>query len=358
MAANRALCIGVFRPLDRAHSAHKLTSLDELFGSGFRLRPRTHMHVLVTGGTGFFGKSLLRHWAAADYDDLRVTVVSRNPTGFRKTYPDLTAHPGLAFHEGDVTRPETLPQKGDFTHIIHAATESTAGPLLTPMERYDHSVRGTRNVLDVAVRLGVHRLLLTSSGGVYGPFPPGLDAVPESYCGSPDPLNVGNAYSLAKIASEHLCVLYADAHPIEPVIARCFAFSGEDLPLDAHFAIGNFVHDAARGRRIVVRGDGSPVRSYLDQHDLARWLMALLTRGLSMRAYNVGSDQALSIAELAGIVTRIGGASEEALIEGRKDPNPVRNRYVPDITRARDELGLDVAISLEESLRAMLRAAR
>jgi UDP-glucuronate decarboxylase len=316
------------------------------------------MHLLVTGGTGFFGKALLRHWAAVDYQGLRVTVVSREPDRFRKAHADLTGHPALVFHEGDVTRPETLPRKGDFTHVIHAATESTAGPLLTPMQRYDHCVEGTRNVLDVAVRLGVRRLLLTSSGGVYGPFPPGLDAVPESYRGLPDPLNAENAYSLAKIASEHLCALYSEAHPIEPVIARCFAFSGEDLPLDAHFAIGNFVRDAARGRRIVVHGDGSPVRSYLDQRDLAHWLMTLVTRGQPMRAYNVGSDQAISIAELAGIVAGLGGTGEEPLIEGREDPNPVRNRYVPDITRARDELGLDVTTSLDESLRGMLRAAR
>ena len=358
MVTNQTFCSGVFSGPSRSHLGRMLTSLEEFFGIGRRLPPHTQMHVLVTGGTGFFGKALLRHWAAADYHGLRVTVITRDPTGFRAAYPDLTGHPALTFHKGDVTRPQTLPQRGDFTHIIHAATESTTGPLLTPMQRYDHSVQGTRNLLDLAVRLGVRRLLLTSSGGVYGPFPPGLDAVPETYRGSPDPLNAGNAYSLAKIASEHLCVLYADAHPVEPVIARCFAFSGEDLPLDAHFAIGNFVRDAARGRRIVVRGDGSPVRSYLDQHDLAHWLMALLTRGQPMRAYNVGSDQAISISELAGVVTRIGGVGEEALIEGHEDPNPVRNRYVPDITRAREELGLNITTSLDESLHAMLRAAR
>ena len=122
---------------------------------------------------------------------------------------------------------------------------------------------------------GIRRFLLTSSGGVYGPQPPDMKYMPESHNGMPDPLNPAHAYSVAKRCAEHLCALYRDQHGLEPVIARCFAFVGRDLPLDVHFAIGNFIRDALYSREIVVSGDGSAIRSYMDQRDLAAWLLGL-----------------------------------------------------------------------------------
>ena len=310
------------------------------------------MHLFVTGGTGFFGKALLRHWAAARGDDLAVTILSRAPDAFRARHAELLRGLDVRFVEGDVLRPQTLPSAGDFTHILHAATDSTLGPGLSPLARYDQIVDGSRHVLDMAVRLGVGRVLVTSSGGVYGPPPPGMDRIPEDFHGLPDPLNPQNAYSVAKRAVEHLCALYADQHGLEPVIARCFAFVGEDLPLDAHFAIGNFLRDALAGRAIVVQGDGTPLRSYLDQRDLARWLMALLERGKAGSAYNVGSDEAVSIADVARLVQRAAGSTEPVRVLGQAPVGQAanRSRYVPNIARAREELGLSVDISLARAI--------
>lgn len=321
------------------------------------------MALFLTGGTGFFGRALLRHievLATHGANPCRVTVMTRSVSRFLSAFPDFAGLSWLSFHEGDIlSGAGAFPQADTFSHVLHAAADSTLGPNMRPFERFDQIVVGTRNVLDFAVRVGATRFLLASSGGVYGAQPPDLDAIPESYHGMPDPMVAGNAYSVAKRQAEHLCALYADNTGLEVVVARCFAFVGRDLPLDAHFAIGNFIRDALRGGDIVVNGDGTPVRSYLDQGDLAHWLLTLLARGRSSEAYNVGSDQALTIAELAELVRRLlAPASAVRLLRKPGADTAIRNRYVPSIAKANGELGLGVATSIEDAILKIAQAAR
>lgn len=321
------------------------------------------MHVLVTGGTGFFGKALLRYWSAGGAPELagaRFTLISRDPARFLAAHGELLTGLDVRLVAGDIQEPSTLPE-GDYTHVLHAATDSTSGPSLKPLQRFDQIVDGTRHVLDLAVRCGKPRVLLTSSGGVYGPQPATLAAIPECYAGMPDPLNPHNAYSVGKRMAEHLAALYQDAHGLDIVVARCFAFVGEDLPLDAHFAVGNFMRDVLSGRDIIVHGDGTPLRSYLDQRDLAHWLTSLLLLGTSQRAYNVGSDEVISIADLAALVARLAGgrSNVRVLAQPNVGQSAQRNRYVPDVTRVREELGLtarhDLASAIRDTLGALSR---
>jgi UDP-glucuronate decarboxylase len=318
-------------------------------------------HILLTGGTGFFGKALLRNWIAIESTGQsigQVTLLSRNPKKFAAEYPELVAHHWLHLIHGDVCDYSSLPKEQSFTHVLHAATESTTGPLLTPMQRFDQIVNGTRNVLDLAVASGAYRFLLTSSGGVYGPQPPDMERIPEEYLGMPDPLNPNNAYSVAKRYAEHICLLYQDRHGIETIIARCFAFVGQDLPLNVHFAIGNFIGDALWRDEITVSGDGSPLRSYLDQQDLAHWLLKLMEQGESGQAYNVGSDQAISIAELAHLVRELLAPNKRVHILNAVNQTGWRSNYVPSIQKARNKLALGVCVSLEESIRITADAAK
>ena len=310
-------------------------------------------HIFLTGGTGFFGRALLRHWTDREQNGEevpRVTLLSRDPNRFAAQYPELVAHQWLQLVQGDVCTPDSLPRGQAFTHVLHAATDSTNGPSLTPMTRYDQIVNGTRNVLDLAVASGAPRFLLTSSGGVYGSQPPDMDQITEEFSGMPDPLNPDNSYSVAKRGAEHICALYRDRFGVETVIARCFAFAGQDLPLDVHFAIGNFVLDALCSEEISVRGDGSPLRTYLDQEDLASWLLTILERGRSGEAYNVGSDEVVSIADLAHLVRDLIAPEKPVKVLGKVDQSTARYRYVPNIGKVRSELGLDVTISLAESI--------
>lgn len=312
------------------------------------------MRLFVTGGTGFFGKALLRHWKdnpMAIVGVNNITFLSRNPDKFKKENKDLLSGLDITFHKGDIMESSSLPAGVAFSHIIHAATDSTFGPQLSPLSRYNQIVQGTQNILDFAIKTSATKFLLTSSGGVYGPQPPEMKNIPESYCGMPDPLNVTSAYGVGKRAAEHLVALYAELYAFDFVIARCFAFVGQDLPLNVHFAVGNFLSNALNGEDIIVNSDGKSIRSYMDQRDLAHWISELTLKRTPSRVYNVGSSEPISIEELARLICQVTGSKSNVKILGRSAPDIAvpRNRYVPDIGLSR-ELGLFNSYCLSDSL--------
>jgi UDP-glucuronate decarboxylase len=313
--------------------------------------------ILLTGGTGFFGRALLRHLLNSGIDPgTHICILSRHPDHFRAAYPDLSVCNQFTFVQGDIQDPNSLPWGQSFTHVLHAATDSTLGPSLTPLQRFNQIVDGTRHILDLTIATGATRFLLTSSGGIYGPQPADLEAIPEDWPGSPALDVAATAYSQAKRAAEHLCALYRDAHGLETLIARCFAFVGPDLPRDAHFAIGNFIRDALEAEVITVAGDGTPLRTYLDQRDLARWLWLLLMEGHSGEAYNVGSDRVISISDLAFLVRDIIAPQKEVRIIGELNSTVSRNRYVPKISKIEALHGLRAKVGLEHAIRITANA--
>ncbi len=166
-------------------------------------------------------------------------------------------------------------------------------------------------------------------------------------------MNPNTGYGHAKRISEFLGMMYAQEYGLETKIARCFAFVGPYLPLSLNFAVGNFLRDALAGGPIVVQGDGTPYRSYMYAADLAVWLWTILFRGQSCRAYNVGSDEGLDLADLASRIGRLlGGVGVQivgAAVAGRSAA-----RYVPSIARA-GELHLDILVPLEEAMRRTVR---
>jgi UDP-glucuronate decarboxylase len=314
-------------------------------------RSHAGQKIFLTGGTGFFGKALLRHHLSSERSAAcEIAVLSRNPEQFLAANSEFSRHPSISFLKGDIQQSDSLPWDHTFTHVLHAATESTMGPSLTPLQRYDQIVDGTRNILDLAVATGARRFLLTSTGAIYGPQPADLAAIPEGWPGSPPLAEASTAYGQAKRAAEHLCALVGEQHGLETVLARCFAFVGPDLPLNVHFAIGNFIRDALTADAITVSGDGTPLRTYLDQSDLAHWLLTLLEHGRPAQAYNVGSDEVISIAALAHLVRDILAPDKPVRILGQPNPGAARSRYVPDIRKAQQQLGLSVTVPLAEAI--------
>jgi dTDP-glucose 4,6-dehydratase len=305
--------------------------------------------IFITGGTGFFGCWLLESFAWAN-DKLGLNasalVLTRNLESFRRKAPHLAAHPAIQFHFGDVQSFEF--PAGEFSHVIHAGTTSSAP--VAPLEMFATIVDGTRRVLEFAATHGTRKLLFVSSGAVYGRQPSGLSHIPEDYTGAPDPLDSASAYGEGKRGAEMLCAIYARQNGLESKIARCFAFVGPHLPLDAHFAIGNFIRDGMRGGPIRIGGDGTPFRSYLYAADLAVWLWTILIKGQSCRAYNVGSEEALTIQQVADTVAEAFQPARTVIVDQKPAPGVAAQRYIPGTKRTQEELGLQTRIKLKKAI--------
>lgn len=302
--------------------------------------------VFVTGATGFFGTWLLETFLHAN-DQLKLGAelvgLSRNPAAFAAKAPHITNHPAIKMHAGDVR--DFIFPKGKFSHVIHAGTTSSAP--VPPLEMLETITRGTRRALDFAVACEAKRFLFVSSGAVYGEASSEDHHFSEEDSTAPDPTNSNSAYGEGKRLAELLCRLYHDNHQLETTIARCFAFVGPHLPLDAHFAIGNFLRDAFGKKPIVIKSDGRSQRSYLYAADLMIWLWTILFKGEPCRPYNVGSERGVSIKALAELVQQVLRLEQKIEIgTGSK-----ASFYIPETKRVQQELGLREWVSLEEGVR-------
>jgi nucleoside-diphosphate-sugar epimerase len=314
-------------------------------------------HLLLTGGTGFFGLWLLALLQQLNQQGagIEVTVVSRNPARFLDAQPHYRDCAWLRWLTCDVRELQEIPGRPPDL-ILHAAADTSAAAHSKPLEIFDTILGGARRVFDLAKRSKARRILLTGSGAQYGALPAGT-GVTENYAGACVSNSTSSAYGEAKRMQETLAALYAEDHGLETVMTRCFAFAGPGLPLDAHFAIGNFVRDALRADAIVLNSAGEAVRSYLHGADLAAWLLFMLVKGQAGEAYNVGSDQAISIADLAVRVGQRLAPHKPVRILGRPGAPGARSWYVPDIGKAQS-LGLDVWTDLDASIDSMAAHAR
>ncbi|GAC1403768.1 MAG: NAD(P)-dependent oxidoreductase [Candidatus Velthaea sp.] len=315
------------------------------------LRSFANARLFITGGTGFVGTWLLRsivHANARLDTNIRADVLTRDPDAFLRAVP-ACANNAFHFIRGDITRYVAGAVRYDA--VVHAATSASAKMNEEQPERMlEVTIAGTQRALDVARTSGTIPFLLTSSGAIYGVQPPTLDALAETYTGAPLTTDPGSAYHEGKRVSELLCALAARSG-IDAKIARLFAFVGPYLPLDRHFAIGNFIRDGLAGSEIRVGGDGTPFRSYQYASEMTVWLWAIFARGETSRPYNVGAAEAIDIRSLAELVASC--FTPKAAVSIAREPEPDRpaSRYVPSVERAKHELGVSQKLSLRDALR-------
>ena len=312
--------------------------------------------LFMTGGTGFIGRWMLNALADANRRlDLGVEldVLTRDPDSFAKREPELSAAKGFRFLRGDVS---SLSSSGlAYDYVLHAATDASAHLNESdPLRMFDTIVEGTRRTLDFAVESKAQRVLFFSSGAVYGAQPWEVTHVAEDYVGAPDLTTHRSAYGEGKRAAEMLCTIYGKQFGLDIANARIFALLGPLLSLDIHFAAGNFIRDAMAARKIVVQGAGTAVRSYLYAGDLTAWLWTILLKAPAGAIYNVGSEESVSIADLARRTEALLGAPGVEIL-GQRDPGWNPGRYVPSTRKVRDELGVTATVDLDEAIRRTAR---
>lgn len=307
--------------------------------------------IFLTGGTGFIGSWILetvRHANIRLNSNIRVVILTRNEDFFKKKAPHLADYKYFKFIKGDILDFKNI--NIDCSHIIHAATDASADlNENNPVKMFNTIVEGTRKILDFAIKKKPQKFLFLSSGAVYGPQPHHLERVSEKWMGGPNIVDPKFAYGEGKRAAEMLCSIYCKQFNLSISIARIFALLGPYLSLNVHFAAGNFIRDAIEKKKIIIKGNGMPKRSYLYPSDLVIWLLHILVYASTNKPYNLGSEEIISIKDLAELISKtLNGNGVKVL--GAKDSGWNLGSYVPDANLIKKEMNLSRTVSLEESI--------
>ena len=317
-----------------------------------RVRPslRDGGRVLVTGATGFVGRwvvGVVLTTAARRRTSHEIVVVSRDPGNVDGLFGRLPQGVTLtAVHPDEVNQLDPM----GITEVAHFSA-------YTGTQNRSSSLRTLQ--ADLGVLLSVGRLLergdtcanlvYASSGAVYGRGRTSSVHPTEETTASHDLSGLGNRYDETKRGSETLVRALSEAGVVQGSIARLYAFSGPLLPIDQHFAIGNFVRDVLMGRDVEVSGSGRDFRSWMYAADMAEVLMRLWDLGDSEgTAYNVGSREEMSIMDAALIVADVGGVRVRHLWNGTVDSPPTY--YVPDTTKLDSVMETGHFLGLRESV--------
>ena len=310
--------------------------------------------VLVTGGAGFFGTWLAE--MVACLNDVhkfgsRLILMARRPHLLHEKAPHLAKRPDIILIGQDIRRLIELPP--EISYVVHAAASPDSRLHASdPLQTIDTIVNGTNSVITAATRLpALKKILLVSSGLIYGAQPWEMQAIPESFMGTVDCAAAISAYVEAKRMSETIAAAYRSQHRLPITTVRPFAFIGPYQLMDRPWAINNFVRDGLRGGPIRILGDGTSVRSYMYPSDMAFWLLRILTDGTPGRNYNLGSSTGITLKELAAKIAACFPKSIDIECRYLTDEIARRSRFVPDVTFAKDTLGLTINVDLDTAIR-------
>jgi len=324
--------------------------------SGIDVNSFQRKTILVTGGTGFFGiwvlsalieiKSLLK-------GDLAIKVLSREPAQFIKAHRHIQFEKNIEFIKGDVATFNMY--KGDVTHLIHMASTNASETFSgeEQIKKLEILYQGTSNAIKQCGN-ALESVLFTSSGVAYGINT--NEYISEDDFTAPDTTDLTSALGIGKITAEYLISYYSKKYGYKYSIARCFAFAGQYLPLDLHYAFGNFINDALNGEKITVRGHGQDMRSYLYVADAVAWFLRMVIEPKN-GIYNVGSEIPITIESLALKVSKIANSNSGVEILGKDvvEGNFIRRSYTPSTKKIRSHYeGILEWTNIEEVIKKML----
>jgi nucleoside-diphosphate-sugar epimerase len=300
--------------------------------------------ILIIGGTGFFGKNLLstfKYLIDSNKIKCNIDIISRSNPSFIDKNNDLFNFEYFSFIEHDIINKIEIANEYDF--IIHAATTASQDLINNnPSLMFKTIIDGTINVLDFCAT-GKATLLYISSGAIFGTE---YDLNKDyTVFNKIDPMKGNFSYHLGKLSAENLCFYYSNKFNFTIKIARCFAFIGPHLPLDTHFAVGNFIKSIIKKEKIVINTRGQSIRSFLYTSDLIIWLIKILIIGNNLKPYNVGSPDGISIKNLA-----LKCAQNNNIDVEFKNINENPTFYVPNVDETLSDLKIDRFIDIDTAI--------
>jgi len=295
---------------------------------------------VVSGGAGFIGSHLCTRLLERGHE---VVAIDNLVTGSVANVRHLRSDPAFTLIEHDVSQPIQI--EGEVDYVLHFA--SPASPIdfpSMPIQIVKVGTLGTYHMLGLALAKGA-RFLLASTSEVYGD--PLVHPQPESYWGNVNPIGPRGCYDEAKRCAEAFTMAYNRAHGVDTRIMRIFNTYGPLMRTDDGRVIPNYFRQALTGAPITVYGDGTQTRSLCYVDDLVTGALAVLD-GPDPRPVNIGAQDEVTMLELAQIIKRVAGSSSEIVFRPLPEDDPKQRR--PDTTRAREVLGWEPTVSMEDGL--------
>lgn len=330
-----------------------LSDLDEIIATSTSdLEEIVNKPLVITGASGFVGTWLTLSWVAARKrlnGTGKILITSRNPRSLLPLTNVIDPRSPVTALSSDI-RNLHIPSDFQNSNLIHAATPASAAlNVEDPLAMINVIMKGQGKVLLEAKRTN-SKVLFLSSGAIYGKQPLSQAQLSEDWNGGPSLTDTYSAYHEGKRIAELMGNIAVERAGVHVTTARLFAFAAPFLPFGTHFAVGNFMRDALESCELVIRSGGGSIRSYQYATDLCSSLWALAVRGNPGVAYNVGSDFEISIRDLAEMVIRIVNPNAHADVRGHDTMENV-SRYVPSISKIKDELNVKNYVNLEEAIR-------
>ncbi len=300
---------------------------------------------VVTGGAGFLGSHLCDYLVARGY---RVICIDNLETSSLRNIEHIRDE-SFVFLYHDVVEHIEISEPIDFVYHL-AALASPIDYLRMPLHSLKVGSYGTHNALGLA-KFKRARFMLASTSEVYGD--PLVHPQPESYWGNVNPVGPRGVYDEAKRYAEALTMAYHSQQGVDTCIVRIFNTYGPRMRPNDGRAVPTFMRQALERQPITVFGDGTQTRSFCYVDDLVRGLVLLAESGEHLPV-NIGNPREFTLNELAETVLRVTGSVSEVVYEALPIDDPQVRQ--PDISRAKQVLGWEPEIELEEGLRRMLAA--
>jgi dTDP-glucose 4,6-dehydratase len=302
------------------------------------------LRYVISGGAGFIGSHMCDYLLDQGYS---VVALDNLITGSLDNIEQLRSNPDFEFQEADVTRTVTV--DGPVDCVMHLASLASPKDYLDhPIETLESGSTGTRNMLDLAL-LHKAAFLLTSTSECYGD--PLEHPQRETYWGNVNPVGPRSCYDESKRYAEAITMAYHRTYGLQTNIARIFNTYGPRMQLKDGRVVPAFIDQVLNGEALTVFGNGTQTRSFCYVSDLVRGLV-LLSRSAERYPVNLGNPREMTILEFADCIQRTAGLT--APIEHRPLPQDDPKRRQPDIAKAREILGWEPKIALEDGIRETL----